>query len=194
MPEPSIQIVTVVGARSAVDEWDRIEAIEIAFGPDDGISPEALIDGVIDLIRPRSFSLEERYGKFSRGAAGPDIQTLLVITAAGGAAGALARDVIIAGLKSLSKRLSRLASDTDSSDEPPWAGEYRGTPRSAEIAWSMFADAVERAFQTTRLRATSVERHPEGWHIVADSNQGAIEGNLTFDGCVVSMRKSDISY
>jgi hypothetical protein len=188
VPEPSIQIVSVVGARSAVSEWDRLEAVEVAFGPDDGLSPEALIDGVLSLIKPRSFSLQERYDKFSWGAAGPDVQTLVIITAAGGAAGALGRDAIVAGLKTLSRRFNREPPHDDTGDVGT-AGEYRAIPRSADVAWSMFADAVERAFQTARLRAISVDRGLEGWDIVADSNHGEIAGRVSFDGRVVSMRK-----
>ena len=192
MPAPDVQIVTIVGARSPAFEWDRIEAIEFAFGPSDDVSPESLIDALIDLVRPAPFSLDERYGKFSWGAAGPDIQTLLIITAAGGAAGALARDAIIAGLQALTRR-ARKESESDDPEET-WASEYRAPPESADVAWSMFADAVERAFQTKRLRAKSISNDSQGWHLVADSDQGPLEGHLSRDGRLVSMKKIGVEF
>lgn len=188
MPTPDVQIVTIVGAESPDYEGDRTEAIEFVFGSQDGLSPDELIDAVLDLIRPGSFSLDERRNKVSWGAEGPDIQTLLIITAAGGAVGALARDAILAGLKALTQRFKRPSSD----NEELWAAEYRARPESAEDAWSMFADAVERAFQTRRLRATSVRQDTQGWHLEADTDQGPIEGTVSPDGRIVSMEKVEI--
>jgi hypothetical protein len=152
------------------------EAVEVAFGPDDGIPPEELADQAQRLVRPGDIFWSDRRAQWDWGASGPIVQEVLIMFSTGAASG-VAATLLADGLKRLSKRWT----STSTIEERPSAD-------TAEGAWELFASFLQRAFKADEPQAIEVQSTPEGWDIVAATGGLQYAGSVDRSGKVLSAR------
>jgi hypothetical protein len=177
LTDPQEQRVVMVAA----EDPDRIpgglrEAVEVAFGPDDGIPPEDLADQAQRLVRPGDVYWSDRRAQWDWGASGPIVQEVLIMFSTGAASG-VAATLLADGLK----RLSRRWSSTPTIEERPSAD-------TAEGAWELFAAFLQRAFKAGEPQAIEVQSTPEGWDVVASAGGFRYSGTVDRSGKVLHAR------
>jgi hypothetical protein len=104
LTDPEEQRVVMVAADDPYGRPTALrEAVEVAFGPDDGIPPEELADQAQRLVRPGDIFWSDRRAQWDWGASGPIVQEVLIMFSTGAASG-VAATLLADGLKRLSKR------------------------------------------------------------------------------------------
>jgi hypothetical protein len=180
LTDPQEQRVVMVAA----DDPDRVpgglrEAVEVAFGPDDGVPPEELADQAQRLVRPGDIFWSDRRAQWDWGASGPIVQEVLIMFSTGAASGVTAA-LLTDGLKRLSKRWT----STPTIEERP-SGD------TAEGAWELFAAFLQRAFKASEPKAVEIESKPDGWEIVASASRVRYTGTVDRSGKVLNARLVD---
>ena len=167
LTDPQEQRVVMVAADDPYGRPGGLrEALEVAFGPEDGIPPEELADQAQRLVRPGDLFWSDRRAQWDWGASGPIVQEVLIMFSTGAASG-VAATLLADGLKRLSKRWT----STPTIHERP-------SGNTAEGAWELFASFLQRAFKADEPKAIKVQSTPEGWDI------GAAAGGFRYTGTV----------